>query len=260
MDPFDFSQQSDAQVGAGQPNLLDRWGQALQNPATRAGLMQMGLQLMQPMGFGQSPMGHLAASVGAAGEASDRVDTENLKERVAQNTMDRTAETLRQGQERIAIGNRNATTRENALQLRAGGTSGLSMRDLVSGQRTEAKALETQAWREAQQAAKVVSDSAQYGLAIPPGYEKYSGKTAQDIYREKLADPTWRKGATVSRGVPTVNDPSQLPPVNQRVAGQTVVTTPKGNFVWNGKGWTPVQGRSAAPPADVMAPDDTEDQ
>ena len=69
-DPFDFSEQQDAQTGAGQPGILDRWGAALQQPSTRASLMQIGLQLMQPMGFGQSPMGHLAQAVGA-GPAHD---------------------------------------------------------------------------------------------------------------------------------------------------------------------------------------------
>lgn len=64
-----------------QPSVVDQWGMALQDPNIRTGLMQFGLQLMQPMGFGQTASGHLGQALGAGGEAVNRAQTQERAER-----------------------------------------------------------------------------------------------------------------------------------------------------------------------------------
>jgi len=239
---FDFSQQQDSQQGAGQPGILDQWSAALQNPATRASLMQMGLQLMQPMGFGQSPMGHFAQAVGAGGEAGDRVETQELKDQIAQNTMDRQNALLQQGEERLAIGNRNATTREKALGLRTTG-GGLTAKDLFRSQQQGVKTLESKAQWEATQIAKQIADAKLLAGELPEGLKKYDGMGAGDIYRSLIADPEWQRRTRLSTATSAT---AAIPPAGQRQVGQ-VYQTPKGPMVWRGTGWAPA---TAAPPID----------
>lgn len=59
------------------------WGDWMERPGNRQALLQMGLQLMQPVGIGQTPFGHIGQAIGAGGEAASRVDDADLKTRVA---------------------------------------------------------------------------------------------------------------------------------------------------------------------------------
>lgn len=56
-----------------QGGLLDRWKNFFSDQASQAALINAGAQLMQPMGFGQTPLGHLGRAIGAGGEAATRV-------------------------------------------------------------------------------------------------------------------------------------------------------------------------------------------
>lgn len=53
-------------------NVWGQWQQRLQDPAFRAGLIQSGLAMLQPVAPGQSPLGHIASGVGQGFEAHDR--------------------------------------------------------------------------------------------------------------------------------------------------------------------------------------------
>ena len=52
--------------------LTSEWQQWMQQPGNRAGLVQFGLQLMQPVAFGQNALGHFGQAVGSGLEAKDR--------------------------------------------------------------------------------------------------------------------------------------------------------------------------------------------
>lgn len=228
--------------------MLEQWGAALRDPGMRAGIMQMGLQLMQPMGFGQSSLGHLAQAVGAGGEASTRVEDQALKDQLAQSRMDAQNATLGLGQARVDIGNRNATTREKALQARTAG-GGLSAKDLFRAGQSESRALENKAKWEAGQIVKQVTDAELLGTQLDPGIARYKGKGAGDIYRELLADPQWRQKSQIA-GQTAAG--ATVPPPEQRQVGQ-VYNTPKGPMVWRGNGWAPA---TAAPDIPVDTGDE----
>ena len=66
-----------AKVGA----IADEWRNWMQEPGNRSSLMQFGIQLMQPIGLGQTVAGHFGQALGAAGEAGDRVTAQELAER-----------------------------------------------------------------------------------------------------------------------------------------------------------------------------------
>lgn len=83
-----------------------QWDDWLQRPGNRTALLQMGLQMMQPVGIGQTVGGHIAQSVGAGAEAVDRRETSELKDTIATTKLAQADEKLRiaqQGQDSNAI-------------------------------------------------------------------------------------------------------------------------------------------------------------
>src|SRR6266404_2687356 len=78
-----------------------QWDDWLNRPGNRTALLQMGLQLMQPVGIGQSVGGALAQGIGAGGEAVGRSEEADLKERTAD------ARTLRATSSAARAANRN---------------------------------------------------------------------------------------------------------------------------------------------------------
>lgn len=66
---------------------------ALEDPRARAALLSFGLSLMQPMSIGQTPLGHLGQSIGAAGQSVTANEAADLKEFEAESKADlRTAQ------------------------------------------------------------------------------------------------------------------------------------------------------------------------
>lgn len=57
---------------APKPGLEDRWRNWMSQPANRAALLQFGISMMQPIGVGQSPMGHLGQAIGEGAQAQGR--------------------------------------------------------------------------------------------------------------------------------------------------------------------------------------------
>lgn len=64
--------QPTTQQNAG-PDYAGAWRSWIGNPENRAALMQMGIALMQPIGLGQTALGHVGQAIGQGGEAADRV-------------------------------------------------------------------------------------------------------------------------------------------------------------------------------------------
>lgn len=63
---------------APQSDLASQWRGWISQPANRAALIQFGISLMQPIGLGQSAMGHVGQALGQAGEAQGRVAATEL--------------------------------------------------------------------------------------------------------------------------------------------------------------------------------------
>lgn len=63
-----------------QMGLMGRWADWMSNDSNRAALLQFGLSMMQPVGLGQTPLGHTAQAIGQSGEAMGRIRTENMKQ------------------------------------------------------------------------------------------------------------------------------------------------------------------------------------
>lgn len=58
----------------------DEWAKLMHDPALKAGLIQAGLALMQPMAMGQNFLGHLGTSLGQGFEAGGRQQAQELEE------------------------------------------------------------------------------------------------------------------------------------------------------------------------------------
>ena len=98
---FDFLNQGGFQQTANptpeqQGELAEQWKGWL-TPSNRAALMQFGVSLMQPVGLGQTSMGHFGQALGRGGEAAARVGKQDLAEQELQRkkTEDESEATLR---------------------------------------------------------------------------------------------------------------------------------------------------------------------
>ena len=60
--------------------LLNEWSDWMSEPGNRQAIMQFGINLMQPMAYGQTAAGHFGRALGSAGEAVDRYQTAQLKD------------------------------------------------------------------------------------------------------------------------------------------------------------------------------------
>lgn len=97
--------------------VAERWKSFLGDPDSRASLISFGLQLAQPMGFGQTPIGHFAQAVGAAGQTATNRDKINRQDVEAESK-----QVLRESQANAATSRAetaaaNAATAAARLQL-----------------------------------------------------------------------------------------------------------------------------------------------
>jgi hypothetical protein len=68
--------------------LADGWRNWMADPHNRAALMQFGVTLSQPISAGQNWMGQVGSAFGSAGEASDRITTEEDKQQELESKQD----------------------------------------------------------------------------------------------------------------------------------------------------------------------------
>jgi hypothetical protein len=229
-----------------QPNpVQNEWAVALQDPAVRSSLIQFGLGMMSPMAQGQTPLGHVAQSIGGVGEMFTRQEDQDLKRDKVDYDQDYRAKTLEQGERRTRATEMNAATRRQSANQRATG-GGLSAKDILKQQLSEQKELRARADR----LAKAYEDeirNATYGGDLSPDAARFKGKSRAEISSELLKDQKWRdQQLQESRKIIE----STIPPAPQRVVGR-VYQTPKGPLVWQGTGWAhPTPTASASSTAD----------
>lgn len=74
------------QQGVEQGGLVGQWKSWLSDPANQSALTQFGVSLMQPVGLGQTALGHVGQAIGSAGAAAGRVQKEELDQQKADAT------------------------------------------------------------------------------------------------------------------------------------------------------------------------------
>ena len=80
--PLDTDAPKDpTQSGIDVGKLGQQWSDWIDKPSNRAAMLQFGIAALQPMGFGETTLSHLAGVVGAGGEAAANVNKQALAER-----------------------------------------------------------------------------------------------------------------------------------------------------------------------------------
>ena len=69
-------------------DLNKEWTDFLSVPANRSAMIQMGVNLLQPIGLGQSTVGHIGQAIGAGAEAYDRARTQEEAAASSQRELD----------------------------------------------------------------------------------------------------------------------------------------------------------------------------
>jgi hypothetical protein len=189
-----------------------QWDDFLNRPGNRQALLQIGLNMMQPLAMGQTVGGHIGQAVGAGGEAVDRAEAQDLKERKADDT-------LAVANERLRIAQQNA----DSSATRAGASASLSaaraaalgskkvggLTDLMKARfaRQDAASFDRQLERDAKDIVKQANDV----LADPNSdvAKKYKGKTAAEVREMLRAErPKPQYGAVPSNEDDNTEDPT----------------------------------------------------
>lgn len=170
-----------------------QWDDWLNRPGNRTALLQMGLQMMQPVGIGQTAGGHIAQSIGAGGEAVARAETSDLRERVADAKMQSADERLRIAQQNADSNELRATSA--AAKKSAKKVGGLTDLFRARAAREDAKSFEKQLERDAKSLAKQANDP----LMDPNAdvVKRYKGKSEIDIREDLRASRPKPKFGTV---------------------------------------------------------------
>jgi len=154
-----------------------QWDDYLNRPGNRQALMQIGLQMMQPVAMGQTVGGHIGQAIGAGGEAVGRIEEGDLKEKAVDSK-------LAIADAKLQIAQQNANTnlfRANTAASRAAGRKVGGLTDLMQARfaRQDAASFERQLDNDAKDLVKQASDP-----LLPPDSEvakKYKGKTKAEI-------------------------------------------------------------------------------
>lgn len=187
MDPNDVGAAftgNDGQPQVEPAQAAGQWDDFLNRPGNRQALLQIGLQMMQPMAMGQTPGGHIAQSVGAGGETVDRMEAQDLAEKKADNT-------LAIADAKLGIAQQNAesnATRASAAATRASAASSKKVGGLTDLMRSRFARQDAQNFeKQLERDAKDIVKQADNVLASPDDevVKKYKGKTAAQV-REML--------------------------------------------------------------------------
>lgn len=181
-----------------------QWDDWLQRPGNRTAMLQMGLQLMQPVGIGQTAGGHIAQSIGAGGEAVARQEAGDLKDRMAEAKMGAADERLRIAQQSADANTSRANTAAiRSTQKKVGGLTDLFK---ARAARQDADKFEKSLDKDA---ATLYDEATDIMNPESPSAKKYKGMSKIDI-REALRKerPAPKYGAVPTNEADAEDDPS----------------------------------------------------
>jgi hypothetical protein len=98
-------------------DLAGQWRNWMANDNNRAALMQFGVSMMSPMGFGQNPTGHIGQALGSVGELGSRREAEDLKRQDADSKQDLRASQAQLAESRAANAGSGAARQADRLQF-----------------------------------------------------------------------------------------------------------------------------------------------
>ena len=213
----------------------------LGDPASRSALLQIGLQMMQRPGFGSGTGEHIAQSIGAGGEAVQRIEDADLKRLRADDQYEKAQLMARIAQQnadsrRISAEKSSSDTLSNALRYRM-------EQDAFKAENDFRKERQTEITKKVDEPVKNSTDRVYQALnKNSPQALRFVGKPEAEIRATIEAEYDAANPKPPSRAqpqtVPAGAQPSKLPPVSERVIGKTKI--PKkggGNYVWQGQGW-----------------------
>lgn len=262
-DYFEPGATADPTAGIADPaqyeNLVGQWNEFLADPRGRGALLQAGLTMMQPRGFGDTVTGQVGRAIGSGGEAIGRVEAADRANLEASSRQE-----LRGAQANLA-GARAETSVANAntaaTRAAAAGDRLAYLRETEQG-RTDRHNLGQQ-----------VRLSGLYQQAVNQINQQNSRNARQNADPLNRGQPTlpilpipsmqdWlRSNPTEVQGMfpsvpgsttpPATPQPSggtglqegQSVPAAQRVVGQTY-NTPRGPMAWTGTGWVQPGGQT----------------
>jgi hypothetical protein len=99
-------------------DVAGQWRDWIQNPENRASLMQFGIALMQPIGVGQTPIGHFGQALGQGGEAADRVQREEMAKQKLASESDLREQRANLAEQRAGVVGQNLTLQQEMLELK----------------------------------------------------------------------------------------------------------------------------------------------
>ena len=167
-------------------NASAQWDSWMDRPGNRAALLQMGLQLMQPVAIGQTPMGHIGQAVGAGAEASTRQAAIDQKEALADAKIEQAEARTRIAQQNADTSERRAATAATKKTGRKVG--GLTDMFMARENRMMNDRFERQLDADAKGIEKAIIDAKKDILnkgAVPEQYKQYEGMDRAGI-REAL--------------------------------------------------------------------------
>lgn len=208
----------------------NQWDSWMERPGNRQALLQMGLQMMQPVAMGQTVGGHIGQAVGAGGEAMTRNAILDEKSAIADVK-------LAQADEKLRITQQNADSgaiRAGAAAARSTskGIKGLTEAFRATAARQDQRRYEDQLDEDARLIAKNLEDLDQDLItgkerkAASSEYKKYAGKSALEI-RESLRKerPVPKYGNIPSNDTAPLGE--DLDPEAPPAAAASALTTPK---------------------------------
>jgi hypothetical protein len=171
--------------GIGQlKNIVSGAGEAIdqflpQDPASRAALMQIGLNLMQPQAMGQTLGGHIAQAIGSGGEAVSRGEKEDLERTKAEDKLTIAEERMQRQREvdaaRAAQGDAVAQSRADRLELmRLSGQR---------GERSQERADKAQGIRDRAEIQKLIDAQVKEATDLVNPDPEFTGKSKSEVRR-----------------------------------------------------------------------------
>jgi hypothetical protein len=223
-------------------DLASQWKGWIENPENRTALMQFGLSMMQPIGLGQTSLGHFGQAVGEGGEAVDRRRKMELLEEEAGSRQDLRSAQAQSAESRAGVAAERARLAETSADV-ARGRLGVAKERLELDRERETGRMKrgglSNAVRLQGQYRQYLSDVEKRNTqADLLGGQKTTPLSYQEWIKQNpsLSPPQPEEEVDPDEVAPAVEAPPAPRNPAERKAN-TVYQTPKGPLKWTGKGW-----------------------
>lgn len=211
-----------------QSDIAGQWRNWMANDQNRSALLQFGVSLMQPMGFGQNAVGHVGQAIGSVGEMAGRRQEADRKERETDSRAELRTAQAGLAESRAANAGTSAARAADRLEM---------ARERLGFERERFRTstlvrLQTAWGREVE---RINANN----MLVPPD-QRRPVPTFEEYVRN---NPHVAAGVGMDQGAgaPAASDSGTSHPEaprdpRQRTRG-TTYNTPQGPMVWEGTGW-----------------------